>query len=567
MSVRIGGGLAFAAALAVLTACSGDSASTPADVAVDVADADAAGTDVDTDGTASDAAPDTAGDAASDGSGDAGDGSGADAAPEVDAGPIARPYPEPGAYEPLAGSGVGAVTFTEEQLFENCAFLRGGPEDNILHHNLVVMYDGYLLMPWSPESGTGGLTFYDISDPCGPTTVGYGWSPTMRETHSIGFSQMGGRWAVVNHLEGLIYGGIEFWDISDVTAPRKVSQLQVPGFLYPDAYARLVLSVFWQAPYVYVAGSDNGFYVVDATNPLEPELLTQYTFDPVLRVGQIHAIGNLLIVTATEGIRSALLDISDPANPQPIPGGEFVTVDAEGVPRESYFSNTNNGYVWYARKEAGGGVIAYDIRDPSNPTYAGSYRSDGNGGYVFVKEGFAYVGESRVARVYDVRDLTNITMVGEMFLEGDLDTLTPIGHLGVLSVDADARNGNATAIAPVFTDPDTTPPVVTWAWPPDGATDLPLTSRFGVTFSEMTEPLSAWDGSVRLYETGTDPALTRVDGHISTQEAIVNFWPAQPLKPGTSYTLEIPAGGIVDHAGNAVAETFTATFTTVGSPE
>jgi hypothetical protein len=45
-------------------------------------------------------------------------------------------------------------------------------------------------------------------------------------------------------------------------------------------------------------------------------------------------------------------------------------------------------------------------------------------------------------------------------------------------------------------------------------------------------------------------------------EAIVNFWPDEPLLPSTSYTLEIPAGGIEDFSGNAIEEPFTATFTT-----
>ena len=77
----------------------------------------------------------------------------------------------------------------------------------------------------------------------------------------------------------------------------------------------------------------------------------------------------------------------------------------------------------------------------------------------------------------------------------------------------------------------------------------------------MIEPKSAWEGSVRLYETDT---LSRVDGWISTQEAIVNFAPKQLLEPGTSYTFEITANGVVDYNQNPVQETFIATFTTVG---
>jgi hypothetical protein len=57
---------------------------------------------------------------------------------------------------------------------------------------------------------------------------------------------------------------------------------------------------------------------------------------------------------------------------------------------------------------------------------------------------------------------------------------------------------------------------------------------------------------------------TRVDGHVSAQENIVNFSPKQMLRPGVSYTLEIPAGGVRDYSGNVIAEGFTSTFKTAG---
>lgn len=114
----------------------------------------------------------------------------------------------------------------------------------------------------------------------------------MRESHSIGFSSIGGRWAVTTHSELFRQGGLLFWDVSDVTAPTVLTSLKFDDHIYPDSYTKVVLSVFWQAPYVYVAGTDNGVYVVDATDPANPTLINQYRFDPVLRAGQIVAVGN-----------------------------------------------------------------------------------------------------------------------------------------------------------------------------------------------------------------------------------------------------------------------------------
>lgn len=506
---------------------------------------------------------------------------GRDAAPPADdaardAGPPPRrdlcdptlepgPFPAPDAWEPNRGPGGPARTFDPAELYVTCAYLDGGERDTTDHHNLVTMFDGYLLMPWAPEWGRGGLTFWDVSDPCAPRVVGSGYSDTMRETHAIGFSTFEGRWAVVDQVGRLLTlggAGIQFWDISDPAAPVAVADLEIPEAAYPDSYARVPLSVFWQVPYAYVGGADLGVHIVDAADPRRPVYLSTYRFDPILRVGQVQVIGNLLIATAAEGARTVLLDVSDPEHPEPIPGGDFLAHDAEGVPREAYFTNFASGFVYYARKDAGGGLIVYDVRDPSRPTYAGSIASDGNGGYVFLHEGYAFVGQGSFAAIYDAHDPSSITEVARLHLQGDLDTITPIGNVAVLSVDDDAAPDQGSSVVPWQTEPDARGPVVGWTWPVDGATDLRTTSRLGVAFDEMVDPRSAFEGSVRLYRAGGDPDAGRVPAIVSAQETIVNVHPRCPLEPNTDYVLEVVAGGIVDFNGNAVAETTTVTFRT-----
>ena len=474
-------------------------------------------------------------------------------------------YPEPGDWPSQTGPGGPAVAFEEAALFQNCAFLDGGPSDAD-HHNLVVMFDGYLMMPWAPEWGAGGITFFDVSDPCNPATVGSTTSGDMRETHAVGFAEVAGRWytATAHVEEGLLNtgGGVMFWDVTNPAQPLVISTLELPGHLYPDAYARVIQSTFWQGDYLYVGGSDNGLYIVDASDPFNPSLVAQEAFEPTLRVGQVQVVGNLLMATAAEGPRTVLLDISLPTEPQPIAGGDFVLEDGEGVAREAYFANVTGGRVWYAVKSGGGGILAYDIHDPSNPTYAGHFTSGGNGGYVFVKDEHALMGESNFAGLYDISDMGDMQLVTQLQLEGDLDTATPIGNVVVLSVDDESNPGEASAIAPYLAQPDVDPPFVNWSVPADGAEGLAPTSRVGVTFNEMVAPKSAWEGSVRLYE--TEHPSNRVDGKITVQESVVNFTPIGVLTPGTQYTFEIPAGGVVDYNGNAVAETFSISFTVAG---
>jgi hypothetical protein len=478
---------------------------------------------------------------------------------------VAGAFPAPDAWGPNRGPGGPQVTFEEAQIYETCAYLNGGELDTTDHHNLLTMFDGYLLMPWAPEWGGGGFTFWDFSDPCSPVVIGTGYSRAMRESHSIGFSTLGGRWAVVDQI-GLALshgrGGVQFWDVSDPSAPEAVADLEVPGFLYPDAYARVTLSVFWQVPYVYAGTADLGVYIIDAADPLHPRLVGHHVLDPILRVGQVQAIGNLLVLTAAEGARTVLLDISDPLDPQPIGGGDFLAADGDGVPREAYFTNFMGGHVYYARKSSGGGLLVYDVRDPERPAYAGDIASDGNGGYVFVKQELAFVGESRFAAIYDVSDMSAITEVTRLHLIGDLDTITPIGNVAVLSVDDAAEPGRGSSVVPYEREPDSRPPAVAWTWPADGATGLRTTSRLGVAFDELLDVLSAFEGSVRLYRSGVDPDEGRVPTIVSAQETIVNVHPRCPLAPDTEYTLEIMAGGVADFDGNAVESATTITFRT-----
>lgn len=461
----------------------------------------------------------------------------------------------PAATTPWRGPGGPAQTYATDALGVNCAFLDGGPDDDVDHHNTVTMLDGYLVMPWAPEWGGGGIATFTFSDACAPKPVGQGFSFLMRETHAAGFYRKDGWKAVVNALNG-----IEIWDLEKPEAPVAVSELKFQGVFWPDAYARVVLSVFWQAPYIYVAAADNGIYVVDASDPLAPVPIAKRTFDPPLRASAIFAVGNLLAVMAAEGSRTTLLDISDPARPTPIPGGTYEITDGAGTPTEAYHGHLNGDKAFYARKSKGGGVIIYDIANPETPTYLGDYHSPmGNGGYVFVKEGVAFVGEGHFAEAIDISDPTKPTLLKQFNLIGDLDTAVPIGNMVVLSVDDKAEENKGSAVAPFKEGPDTLGPEVTMVNPKNGATALPLTSRVGLTFSEFVDIGSLWEGSFIVRKEGTQEPLK---GHYSGQEGIVNFWPEAPLEPLTTYEVVVPKGGVVDFNGNPVAVEFRSTFTT-----
>lgn len=478
-------------------------------------------------------------------------------------------FPEADGGPALRGPGGPNVTFGPEELFEGCAFL-SGTEIDVEHHNLLVPYGGHVVMPWAPEWAlTGGVSLFDLSDPCNPVRVGDGTDPTMRETHAMGFAHIqegphAGHWAVTNYMESLAVGGLQFWDLSDPTAPKVAGVLALDGYLYPDAYAKVSLSVFWQYPYVFVAVAENGVYVVDATDPTAPEPVTQYVFDNQLRAGQVSAIGSLLLVTAAEGSQAALLDVSVPDAPALLPGSPFDAVDRDGVARDAYFSNMVGNWALFARKEDGGGPMVMDLTDPTAPAFLADLPvPSASGGYIFYDEGYLFVGGSSSAQVVDARDWSNLRLLGEGALPGDLDTITPLGNIAFLSVDEEpdgdvSIDGQATAIMPWAEQPDVAGPLVLRVDPPDGAVGVPVTARIGVSFNEIIEPMTAFEGALRLYDADDAP----VRGWTSAQETIASYAPREPLLPNTTYRVEIIAGGVADPNGNSTPSTVTTTFTT-----
>lgn len=470
--------------------------------------------------------------------------------------------PDAPASWPHHGPGGPKRTFTADQLFRACAYLDGGPGDLHDEHDVAVMFDGYLLLPWAPEFGRGGMTFYDVSDPCAPMVVGAAQSDDMRETHTVGFSNQGGVWAVTNTLHDSDTGGVAIWDVSDVRAPSLVSRVDVPGFHYPDGYAAVVFWAFWQGRYLYLAAGDNGLVIVDTADPRAPAIVKQVYVQPFLRVQGVEVVGNLLFLNQSGSPRAVLMDISDPLEPRPIPGGDFQVRDPMGVALNKYSANFSGGYAFFGRQSTGaGGVTIYDLNDFTRPVLAADYGTPGAAGaYVFFQEPFIFAGDSTAGTLLDMTDPAHPVAAGQFHLQGDLDFVTPLGNVAVLSVDENASPNQASAIVPWQTDPDSRPPRVTFSVPADGARDVPITSRVGVTFSEFVDAKSAWrTGAVLLREERSGAV---VDAIINAQDTIVNVSPREPLKALTRYRLEVTAGVITDWSDNAVTQPFTMTFET-----
>jgi hypothetical protein len=466
--------------------------------------------------------------------------------------------PEPPAADAWtrSGPGVPAVTFEPGALWTPCALLDGGPED-VDHHNLVTVFDGWVVVPWAPEEGGGGVALFDLSEPCAPERVGSAFSATMRESHTLPIATRGGRDVLaVDQLSENGRGGVGFWDVTDPTAPVWLSELELDGVVYPDSYTRVSLSTFWQGDLLFVSAGFNGVYVVDVAEPSAPALLGRWNADPPILAGTLHVVGTVGLLSSAGLSRAALLDLTDPLAPAPL--ADLDVEDADGVGHSFYFASWLGKYGVFARNHQGGGPVIYDLTDPTDPTFQGDAPTPDEGGYSLRQNDFLFFGDSETARVYDLTDPTALAEVGAVTIPGDVDTITPLGNLAAVSVDEGAADGEGTAIVPWSATPDATPPRIELSVPADGATGVSTAARVGLSFDEALEPRSVFAGSVRV----TDDRGYPVDGLFDVQEGIVNFTPAAPWWPDTVYRVTVPAGGVADVSGNRVDVEWSISFET-----
>jgi hypothetical protein len=106
---------------------------------------------------------------------------------------------------------------------------------------------------------------------------------------------------------------------------------------------------------------------------------------------------------------------------------------------------------------------------------------------------------------------------------------------------------------------DVVPPKVSATIPANGATNIPVNTKVGATFSEAMDPL-AIDAATFVLTQGT----ATVAGTVGYSGVSAVFIPSGNLAPATRYTVTIKggAGGAKDLAGNALVLDYSWTWTT-----
>ena len=111
--------------------------------------------------------------------------------------------------------------------------------------------------------------------------------------------------------------------------------------------------------------------------------------------------------------------------------------------------------------------------------------------------------------------------------------------------------------------PDTTAPTVTGTAHANGATNVAINTKIGVTFSEAMDPLTITNATVKLQETVSSKAVA---GTLSYSGVTAVFIPLSNLTPNTKYTVTV-FGGVKDLAGNPMNSTFQIGWTTGATPD
>ncbi len=404
----------------------------------------------------------------------------------------------------------------------------------------VGWHQGLLFVPSGRDAGApgGGFSFYDISDPRNPQLVSTKFDSELdqlREIHTFGVSE---DIFAMQSTEGVM-----FWDMSDVQSPQLVHHMDLPGVQEADYGGAWWLH--WQAPYLYLATLDGGLYIVNTADIQNPVLVNRLSpGDLGMAPRAAFAVGNLLVLAQDR--RVATFDISNPA--EPVRLGKL---------------ETDSAYAWMLNGDlmlgAGldGQLIVVDLSDPENLVLASNYNILGaRGGYIKVQDDVAHVGATEQYVKIDMSDPTNPSVigVGSSGISGrDEDFATVLGNL--VFVGNDHENGSALI---QHSDADVTPPTVASVSPTPDATNVAVSSRIGLSLSDMIDVASLTADNLIVRPVGDEPLA----GTLSHQFGIVNFSPAQPLEPNTSYEIVLPAGGLSDVAGNINPAEFVSRFST-----
>jgi len=446
-----------------------------------------------------------------------------------------------------SGPGIPSITYPANDMFSVISTVGNGS------YGTAMMVDGYLGLLRT----NGGLQLYDISNPYLPVQHVATPSMGLSEPHTYALTTaFGGRHLIVIRGSGLGGTGFGVWDLSNSSQPTLTANYTVPGV--QGGYATGLFWLFAQNDVIYCPAGSLGLFIVDASTPTAPVVAAQIPksalggFNTVLA----YAVGNTLVLANSDGGAGfALLDIGDPFNP--------VLLHSDPNTSIPYSGQVNGGKFFVAAVSnciscPGGNLgsfATYEI-GPSAFTAVSTSGLPSRGGSAVVQDKYVHIAaSSNYVKVHPAEPTAVVVgTTANPTQGGDIDWVTPIGNLVALGDD----QGGGTKLVPHQVGPDKFGASVTMIVPANNAVQQAVTSRIGLTFSDMVD-IDSLDPTTLLVRPVGGQAIA---GSYSSQLGIVNFSPAAPLLPNTTYEVVVPQGGIRDWAGNGTPKTVTSVFST-----
>ena len=436
------------------------------------------------------------------------------------------------------------------------------PQLGTIHFNQPSVFNGYLIF-----SGDGVHEVWDISNPYSPSYLTTMTSPDEplgnpdpnggkreAESHQVTY----GRDGAGNYCLATISGtGIDIWDVTTTTSPTFKGKVVLPGIVYGDV-AGAIWGVCWQGKYLYCGATNQGVYVIDMSDPANPNHVATMSVSQLGGVwaGPVFALGDLLVVTTPKSHSGiATVDISNPTSPVLLD----TFVPSSG--KKSYIGGFYGTDAHLIRP-----YRTYDVTtDPRNIT-AINTNIQHDSEYVSFSDNYLYLGGTRGGTQgiykYDITNPASPVLAGR--IEGrnnkwDDQFSCPIGNIVAIADDQKVNGKYVGGIIAVHeTGKDLTGISVKHAYPDDGATNQSLSGQIAISFSEWPEFKSVDPSTFILRPVGG----AAISGQWGCTYTTLSFSSDAPLSPGTTYEIVLPAGGVTDLVGNGIAATFISTFTT-----
>jgi len=452
------------------------------------------------------------------------------------------------------GPGIGNIDCAGNEVFEPLAFIDHDNGGDPHGQNVTVMIRGYFLTVYAPDSGLppGRIGVYDVSNPRSPTEARYYSGPetnNFREQHSLPIGLIDGKQYIAMQTRD----GIQFWDFTDPLNAYVAGSIDLPGVTGGD-YENVAWQAAWQGQYLYVAGGNQGIYVIDAADPMNPDLRNQVSTGSTggFRVGPIFAMGDVMVISnMDQGGSYAVLNISDPENPSLLDSLNF-------APRMYAIAVGANHRFYTAGRD--GNFLIHSFSDPSNITEIKNANIGQDQLYTAVQDQFVFVGRQNNVIKVDVTNEQNPEVVGE----GDLNRgnpdhgqVTPMGNLIYVGND----HGTGSAFFCHQMGQDTTPLAVQTVYPDSGATSISADGRVTILFSDFVNMETVSTETVTVRPIGGEA----LSGIYTYQFNQLSFSPDEPFAEDTTYEVVVPADGLKDVMGNGLVEDALFIFSTGSS--